>query len=342
MKYSKPMNTNQNSTTTPILEVNNLTTSFQIEGGRWVTAIRGVSFKVCPGESLGIIGESGCGKSVTSMSITRLIPKPIGKINEGEVLFGGKDLLNESIECVRQIRGKDISMIFQEPMTSLNPVLTIGEQLMETVLFHENVSKQVARERSIKLIEEVGISDAASRLKNYPHQLSGGMRQRVMIAMALLCHPKVLIADEPTTALDVTIQAQILQLLANLQKKHNMALIMITHDIGVIAQTCDDVIVMYAGEIVETASVKTLFDKPSHPYTEGLLKSVLSTEATQDKRLSTIEGTVANLSDLPPGCNFQNRCPYKSVQCEKAAPELGEVEPMHQVACFNHLLGRQS
>lgn len=336
------MSKHDTDTNAPILQVKNLVTSFQVEGGDRVKAIRGVSFDLRPGETLGIIGESGCGKSVTSLSVMRLIPKPIGKIESGEVLFQGQDLMKMNIDDVRKIRGKDISMIFQDPMTSLNPVLTIGEQLMEAILFHESISKKDAWDRSIKLIEEVGISDADSRMKNYPHELSGGMRQRIMIAMALACNPSILIADEPTTALDVTIQGQILQLLKKLQKKHNMAMIFITHDLGVVAQVCDSVMVMYAGMAAEKAKVEDLFQNPAHPYTAGLLRSVLSAEETKDKRLETIEGMVPSLTDLPKGCAFQNRCPEHSDQCSAENPKFEEVAPSHSVACHHHLFGKKS
>ena len=319
-----------------LLQVKNLSTSFQ-SNGRWVNVVNQVSFKLHRGETLGIIGESGCGKTVTSLSLMRLIPKPMGRIDQGEVYLEGKEILNLPIEDFRKLRGKEVSMIFQEPMTSLNPVLSIEKQVMEIIQTHYHWDYQKAKERATELIREVGISDPERRLKDYPHQLSGGMKQRIMIAIALACKPKLLIADEPTTALDVTIQAQILHLLKKVQEQHGMSMIMITHDLGVVAQTCDHVLVMYAGQVVEDAAVKELFQSPAHPYTHGLMDSILSIMETKDERLFTIPGMVPSLDALPKGCNFQNRCPHKTSICEEKNPELREVRKGHSVACFHPL-----
>jgi peptide/nickel transport system ATP-binding protein len=321
--------------TTPILEVKNLKTSFRTEDGE-LTAVDDVSFSVAPGKMLGIVGESGCGKSVTSLSIMRLIPSPPGRISGGQILFQGKDLVKMSIDQMRDIRGNQISMIFQEPMTSLNPVLTIGDQIMESVILHQKLSKKAAKEKAIEMLRLVGIPAPERRVDEYPHQLSGGMRQRVMIAMALSCNPSVLIADEPTTALDVTIQAQILELLKSLQTKLGMAVILITHDLGVVAETCDDVVVMYAGRVIEQGSVNDIFLRPAHPYTKGLLNSIPSHDKTGIKktRLETIPGLVPNLLHLPKGCRFQDRCTRRQEKCATADPALDPVGPGHTAACY--------
>lgn len=318
----------------PLLSVRNLRTHFITEDGE-VPAVDGVSFDLSAGETLGIVGESGSGKSVTSLSIMRLIPTPPGRIAGGEIIFNGEDLLKKSPAEMRKIRGNEISMIFQEPMTSLNPVFTIGDQIMEAIILHQKLSKKAARERAIEMLRLVGIPSPEQRVDEYPHQLSGGMRQRVMIAMALSCNPRLLIADEPTTALDVTIQAQILELLQRLQEEFGMAIIMITHDLGVVAGMVDRVIVMYAGKVVEEAPVKELFASPKHPYTEGLLGSIPKLHQTQ-KRLQTIEGVVPSPFNMPKGCRFHPRCKYAQPACEQAEPTLQELAPGHYAACIRH------
>ncbi|MFG6120486.1 ABC transporter ATP-binding protein [Thalassobacillus sp. B23F22_16] len=316
----------------PILEVEDLHTHFFTKSGV-VKAVDGVSFSVKPGETLGIVGESGSGKSITAMSIMKLVPSPPGKIVSGEIRFKGESLLPKKEKEMRKIRGKDISMIFQDPMTSLNPVFSVEKQMLETIMTHENMNKQQARIRAIELLDLVGIPDAAKRLKNYPHEFSGGMRQRVMIAMALACNPKVLIADEPTTALDVTIQAQILDLLKKLQQELGMAIIMITHDLGVVAEVCDRVMVMYAGKPVEFSSVKELFDKPKHPYTWGLLSSIPQIH-NRKERLEAIKGLPPDLRDLPRGCSFAPRCSHVKDECLIKDPALSEDETDHFVRCL--------
>ncbi|MCA8980355.1 MAG: ABC transporter ATP-binding protein [Planctomycetes bacterium] len=316
----------------PLLQVKDLHTMFHVEG-KEAHAVNGVSFDILPGEMLGIVGESGSGKSVTSLSIMRLIPDPPGKIAGGKILFGGRDLLKLSYDEMRSVRGKDIAMIFQEPMTSLNPVFTVGMQVMESLLFHEKISKEAAEERAVEVLEQVGIPDARKRLKDYPHQFSGGMRQRVMIAMALICKPALLIADEPTTALDVTIQAQILDLMKELQaQRKGAAILLITHDLAVVAETCDRVIVMYGGVIQEIASITQLFDDPQHPYTKGLLGSI---PHMQDKGqpLKAIPGNVPSIFNLPSGCRFNTRCEFVEDRCLEREPELVEVAPGHCVRC---------
>lgn len=320
-----------------ILEVRNLVTSFKSSKGP-LRAVDGVSFDVYKGKTLGIVGESGCGKSVTSLSIMRLIPPQQGEIASGEILYKGTDLLKIPMADMRKIRGNEISMVFQEPMTSLNPVFTVGSQIMEAVVLHQKVSKAQARERAIEMLKLVGIPAPEKRIDDYPHQLSGGMRQRVMIAMALSCNPHLLIADEPTTALDVTIQAQILELMKKLRETLGMALILITHDLGVIAETADDVIVMYAGKIVEYGPVKEIFANPKHPYTKGLLKSIPTftndpSGRVAKQRLDTIPGIVPSLFDLPKGCRFQTRCVDCFDKCKTAEPLL-ERRGNQQVACF--------
>ena len=317
---------------TPLLEVKNLHTCFDIEGNKaW--AASGVSFKLFPGEFLGIVGESGSGKSVTALSLMRLIPDPPGHIEQGEVFFEGEDLLKLPIEEMRKIRGREIAMIFQEPMTSLNPVLTIGKQVMESVLLHEDIDYDEAVERAVDVLTEVGIPDPRKRLKDYPHQFSGGMRQRVMIAMALICRPKLLIADEPTTALDVTIQAQILELIQGLQEEQqDNATILITHDLAVVAETCDRVIVMYGGKIQESATTIDLFDHPLHPYTKGLMGSIPHQDS-RGKKLYAIPGNVPSIMDFPTGCRFCNRCEEALERCSTEEPPLIEIAPGHEIRC---------
>ncbi|OXM85462.1 ABC transporter ATP-binding protein [Paenibacillus rigui] len=305
--------------TTNLLEVRELRTHFKTEEGI-IPSVNGTSFSVQPGETLAIVGESGSGKSVTSLSIMGLIAPP-GKVVGGEVRFEGRDLLKLSSKEMRKLRGNEISMIFQEPMTSLNPVFTIGNQIGEMFRVHQGLDKQKAKQKSIEMLERVGIPNAAKVADSFPHQLSGGMRQRVMIAMALACRPKLLIADEPTTALDVTIQAQILELIATLSKEENTGVILITHDLAVVAEMADRVVVMYAGEIVEQASVYDLFQRPGHPYTVGLLGS-LPKMNEQKEELDSIPGTVPNLLDMPKGCAFHPRCPYADSQCTQTKPKL--------------------
>jgi oligopeptide/dipeptide ABC transporter ATP-binding protein len=323
----------------PLLQIKGLKTYFHTEAGT-AKAVDGVSFDIMPGEVVGLVGESGSGKSVTALSILRLIPDPPGKIMEGSILYKGIDLLKLSWEEMHKIRGNEISMIFQEPMTSLNPVFTIGYQMMEVLLAHENIGKKVAFDRSVQMLTLVGIPDAASRMNDYPHQYSGGMRQRVMIAMALACNPSLLIADEPTTALDVTIQAQILELMLKIKdERKDAAIFLITHNLAVVAETCHRVIVMYGGKIQEIAPVHELFKNPLHPYTQGLLASLPSVVGEKQKRLRTIPGNVPSILDLPVGCKFVTRCPVKLDRCVMNEPELLEVSPGHWVRCF--LVGNQ-
>jgi oligopeptide/dipeptide ABC transporter ATP-binding protein len=317
-----------------LLEVRNLRTHFPTRAGL-VRAVDGVSFCVDGGELLGLVGESGCGKSITALSIMRLIAPP-GKTVGGEIIFDGKNLLTLSEEEMRQIRGDDIAMIFQDPMTSLNPVFTVGEQIAEALRLHRKLSRKEARAAAIEAMREVAIPDPARRADDYPHQLSGGMRQRVMIAMALACNPKLLIADEPTTALDVTIQAQILELLDELRKTRELAVLLITHDLGVVAEVADRVAVMYTGRIVEESPVQELFARPRHPYTEGLLRSVpkLTPEYVAKKsRLETIEGVVPSPTDLPPGCHFAPRCQYRIPRCTEEEIPLYDLECGVKVRC---------
>ncbi|SDP80970.1 peptide/nickel transport system ATP-binding protein [Eubacterium maltosivorans] len=315
-----------------LLEVKDLKTYFYTDEGV-VKSVDGVSFSVDKGETLGVVGESGCGKSITSMSIMQLIGKP-GKIVNGEIDFKGENLLNKNKEEMRKIRGKEIAMIFQEPMTSLNPVYTVGQQIMEAVLIHEDMTKEQARERAIQMLDLVKIPDAEKRLNSYPHEFSGGMRQRVMIAMALSCNPEFLICDEPTTALDVTIQAQILNLINELKEKTGTAVMMITHDLGVIAEVADNVMVMYAGQVVEYTDVDTVFEKPLHPYTQGLI-SCIPKLGGQEEKLSTIKGMVPSFNDMPEGCLFCPRCEYAKDICSKERPELVDLDG-HQVRCFKY------
>src|SRR5215216_988636 len=319
---------------THLLEVRNLQTHFPTRGGL-VRAVDGVSFHLARGELLGLVGESGCGKSMTALSIMRLIAPP-GKIVSGHINFDGTDLLKLSDEEMRQMRGDDIAMIFQDPMTSLNPVFTVGEQISEALRLHRKLSRKQARQATIETMREVAMPDPARRVDDYPHQLSGGMRQRVMIAMALACNPKLLIADEPTTALDVTIQAQILELLDDLRKQRELAVLLITHDLGVVAEVADRVAVMYTGRIVEESPVEELFARPKHPYTEGLLRSVPKlTEAGVKRagRLSTIEGTVPKPTNLPEGCHFAPRCPHRMPRCTEGDLPLYQLEGGVSVRC---------
>jgi len=317
----------------PLLEVRDLRTQFFTQDGV-VKAVDGVSFHLMPGETLGLVGESGCGKSITALSIMRLIPSPPGKIVSGEIIFEGEDILRMNDDEMRSIRGRKIAMIFQDPMTSLNPVLTINRQISEALELHLGMSKQQARQRAIELLKMVGIPNAEQRVDQYPHQFSGGMRQRVMIAMALSCNPSLLIADEPTTALDVTIQAQILDLIRTLQHEHNTALILITHDLGVVAGMTDRINVMYAGHIVETAPTEELFENPRHPYTVGLLNSIPRLDAPRKERLNPIRGLPPDLIDLPDMCPFVPRCDLAREKCSEKNPPLFDVNPVHRSACW--------
>ncbi len=314
-----------------VLEIKNLKTFFYTDEGV-VKSVNDVSYYVKKGETLGVVGESGCGKSVTAMSILRLIPQPPGKIVGGEILFKGRDLTKISDEEMRHIRGNRIAMIFQEPMTSLNPVYTVGDQIIEAICLHMDKTYTEARAMALSMLEKVGIPAPANRIDEYPHQMSGGMKQRVMIAMALVCNPELLIADEPTTALDVTIQAQILELLVKLQKDFGTSIIMITHDLGVIAEIAHRVVVMYASKIVETAEVKELFANPKHPYTIGLFNSIPKLDTSD--RLIPIKGMVPNPLDFPVGCKFNNRCEFATEKCRKSEPTLKEISPGHWSACW--------
>jgi len=315
-----------------LLDVRALKTFFQVEGGEF-PAVDGISFSIDPGRTLGIVGESGCGKSVTALSIMGLVPRPPGRIAGGEILFDGVDLLQLSAAALRELRGNRISMIFQEPMTSLNPVLTVGEQIVEGILRHRTMSRAAAKELAIEMLRMVHISSPEERFGDYPHRLSGGMRQRVMVAMALACKPKLLIADEPTTALDVTIQAQILDLMRTLREETGTAIILITHDLGVVAELADDVVVMYAGRIVERATVAALFAEPQHPYTVGLLGSIPRLDIEQD-RLAAIEGQVPNPLASVTGCRFHPRCPFVIERCRHEDPPLFDLGNGHESACW--------
>lgn len=315
----------------PILQVNNLKTHFYTASGI-VKAVDGVTFNLDYGRTLGIVGESGSGKSVTSSSIMRLLPKN-GKIVGGEILFEGNDLSKIALNDMLKIRGQDISMIFQDPMTSLDPVFTIGSQIMEVINAHQKITADEAKKYAVKVLAMVGIPDPEKRLKSYPHEFSGGMRQRVIIAMAIACRPKLIIADEPTTALDVTVQAQVLGLLKNLQKEMNTSIILVTHNLGVVWQMCDTVMVMYAGKTVEYADVKTLYKDSRHPYTWGLLKSMPKITDNPEKPLASIPGTPPDLKLTGNSCNFHNRCKYCQELCMKESPEVREVAPGHFVAC---------
>ncbi len=319
-----------------LLEVKGLKTHFFTDEGV-VRAVDGVDLYINKGETLGVVGESGCGKSVTALSVMRLIPQPPGRIVEGEILYNGRNLLRLSGAEMRKIRGKEIAMIFQEPMTSLNPVFTVGEQIAEAVRLHEGLGRRDAMDKTVEMLRIVHIPNPERRVKEYPHQLSGGMRQRIMIAMALSCNPKLLIADEPTTALDVTIQAQILELLNELKAKFNMAVMLITHDMGVIAETAQRVVVMYAAQVVEEAQVTELFKEPLHPYTQGLLRSIprIDLAATERRKLDTIPGTVPTLrGEIKPSCRFAPRCAFAKPMHFENTPPLKEVRPGHKVACF--------
>ncbi|WP_069202995.1 ABC transporter ATP-binding protein [Bacillus testis] len=320
---------------TPVLEVKQLRTSFFTGEGE-VPAVEDITFSVGKGEVIGIVGESGCGKSVTSLSIMRLIPQPPGKIIGGEIRLNGENLVDVSEKRMRQIRGNDVAMIFQEPMTSLNPLFTIGNQLMEAIRLHSNATKKEAYSQAVDMMKLVGLPRAEQLMKEYPHQLSGGMRQRVMIAMALSCHPRLLIADEPTTALDVTIQAQILALMRDLNHKLDTSIIMITHDLGVVAEVCQRVIVMYAGKIVEEGFVEDIFKNPKHPYTQGLLKSVPDIMEKKE-RLYSIPGNVPKPGSIKQGCRFAARCEHAFERCLESTPDLYATEDQaHQVRCFLH------
>ncbi|MGI6225990.1 MAG: ABC transporter ATP-binding protein [Peptococcales bacterium] len=319
-----------------ILKISGLKTHF-FTGGKIVKAVDGVDLTLKKGETLGIVGESGSGKSVTSMSILRLIPIPPGKIVAGEILFNGRNLLSLTEKEMQQIRGNEISMIFQDPMTALNPSFTIGNQIAEVIKLHQKLPNKEAWQKAIEMLKLVGIPEPGERVKQYPHEFSGGMRQRAMIAMALACNPQLLIADEPTTALDVTVQAQILKLMKKLQQEFNTSIIMITHDLGVVAETCDNVAVMYAGKCVEYTDVYTLFEKPLHPYTLGLLASQPKLGEAKKEKLTPIKGNPPDLGNLKEGCHFYERCPYAQASCLKEEPPLREITPSHKVAC--HLGG---
>jgi peptide/nickel transport system ATP-binding protein len=321
-----------------LLEINNLKVGFSTEAG-FVHAVDGVSCGVDAGRTLGLVGESGCGKSVTATSILRLVPNPPGRVYGGEIRFAGVDLLKLPRDELPDVRGKEIAMVFQDPMTSLNPVFTVGKQMGEVLLLRFGMDRKAARDRSIEMLAMVGIADPASRLGNYPHELSGGMKQRVMIAMALLCEPRLLIADEPTTALDVTLQAQILELMRELKAESGAAIILITHDLGVVAEVCDEVAVMYAGEIVERASVDELFASPQHPYTVGLLGSIPRLDR-RTEHLATIEGMVPNMANPPAGCRFAARCPFVLDACTKTPPPLRELSHRQASRCIRAPLER--
>ena len=318
-----------------LLDIKNLSTYFNTSAGT-IKAVNDVSFELREGETLGLVGESGCGKSVTALSIMRLVPSPPGRIVSGDVIFQGQNLLKISEEEMQNVRGRDIGMIFQEPMTSLNPVLSIGRQLREPLELHLGMTKQQSLSRSSELLELVGIPDPATRLKTFPHQTSGGQRQRVMIAMALSCEPKLLIADEATTALDVTIQAQILEIMKDLTDRLGTSVIIITHNLGVVARYADSVNVMYAGKLRESGSLDQVYKEPKHPYTVGLLNSVPTLDLDADVRLQPIRGEIPNLIDLPEGCAFIDRCDYAEQKCEESEPELEEVEDAHFGACWEH------
>ena len=320
-----------------MLEIKGLKTHFKTEDG-WLHAVDGVDMSIDSGETLCVVGESGCGKSVTAKTVMKLIDMPPGKIVAGQVLWQGRDLVPLGPEEMRKIRAKEIAIIFQEPMTSLNPVYTIGEQIAESIRLHEGLSKKAAMDRAVEMLQLVRIPTPERRIKDYPHQFSGGMRQRVMIAIALACNPKLLIADEPTTALDVTIQAQILDLMNELKDRLGMAIMLITHAMGVVAETAQRVVVMYAGQVVEEATVESLFAQPRHPYTQGLIRSIpridTAASAGHKVRLEAIPGTVPKLIDPAPGCRFADRCRYVRAECRTATPPLREITTGHRVACF--------
>lgn len=317
-----------------ILELESLTTSFRTERGV-MKAVDGVSFYVEKGEVLGLVGESGCGKSVTSQSILRLYDEKYLASYEGKILFDGKNLLDLTEKEMRRVRGRDIAMIFQDALSSLNPVFTVGQQIMEPLRIHQKLGKEEAKKQAVEMLGLVGIPSPQKRVEQYPHELSGGMRQRVMIAIALACRPKLLIADEPTTALDVTIQAQIMDLILSLNKKLHMGVILITHDLSVVAETCSRVAVMYLGQIVEEADVYSIFDSPEHPYTKGLIQSIPRMSGERTRRLYMIQGTVPLLNQIPSGCRFAPRCPYADQRCHTSMPELKTVgDGAHKVRCF--------
>ena len=315
-----------------LLNVEGLVTAFQTEEGE-IHAVDGVSFSVGKGRTVGLVGESGCGKTVTALSIIQLLPRPAASILAGKVLFEGEDLAAASTERLHEVRGNRIGMIFQEPMTALNPVQRIGRQITEALKLHKDLSDAEALQAAITMLDRVGIPSPEVRVSEYPHQLSGGMRQRVMIAMALICDPALVIADEPTTALDVTIQAQILGLLQEMQDQLGTSIIMITHDLGVIAETCDDVVVMYAGRIAEQGTVEEVFNRPRHPYTRGLLASIPRLSTPRKSRLATIEGMVPALTEMPAGCRFNNRCPHADEHCVAEYPDITDAKDGHLVAC---------
>jgi peptide/nickel transport system ATP-binding protein len=317
---------------TALLEVHELRTHFTTDDGEFA-AVDGVSFSVEAGRTLGVVGESGCGKSVTSLSVMGLLPKPAGRIAGGSIRFEGRELVGAQARDMQDLRGNGMAMIFQEPMSSLNPVLTIGQQIVEGLLRHRKMTGAAAKARAIEMLRKVRIPAPEQRFDEYPHKLSGGMRQRAMIAMALACDPRLLIADEPTTALDVTIQAQILDLMRTLQRETGTAIILITHDLGVVAEVADEVLVMYAGRVVERAPVKAIFDAPQHPYTVGLLGSMPRLDADRT-RLASIEGQVPSPLRLPSGCRFADRCPFVVAKCRAESPPLREIEPGHSSACW--------
>jgi peptide/nickel transport system ATP-binding protein len=319
--------------TEPTLKIEELSCGFHTEGG-YQRVVDRVSFAVAPGETLGLVGESGCGKTVSALAVMGLLPRPAGVVESGRILLSGHDLTKFTPAQMRDVRGRRIAMIFQEPMTALNPVHTVGRQLLESLrLYEPRAERKTLEARAIELLEQVGIPAPVQRLKEYPHQLSGGMRQRVMIAIAIAGRPHVLIADEPTTALDVTVQAQILELLRRLQHEHGMAMLFITHDLGVVAELCNDVLVMYAGRVAEHAPVDTLFADPRHPYTRGLIASIPLPDTPAKSVLPAIEGVVPALKDLPPGCRFANRCRFVKDLCNTAVPPLEPMGPEHEVAC---------
>jgi oligopeptide/dipeptide ABC transporter ATP-binding protein len=319
----------------PLLEIRNLKTYFNTDEGV-ARAVDGMDLTIHRGKTLGVIGESGCGKSVSALSVMQLIPQPPGKIIEGEILFKGDNLLDKTTAEMRRIRGDEISMIFQEPMTSLNPVFTIGNQISEPIIQHQKLGKSAARDKAIESLKHVGIPSPEKRVDEYPHQMSGGMRQRAMIAMALACEPDLLIADEPTTALDVTIQAQILELIRRIKNDFGMSVMMITHDLGVVAEVADDVVVAYAGKAMEYADVVTIFKRPKHPYTQALYDSIPRLTDTRKRRLEVIHGNVPNPLNFPPGCRFHPRCKYAHGFCRTEEPELEIVGEGHRVRCFKY------
>lgn len=321
-----------------ILEVKNLSTSFKTERGM-MKAIDGVSFEVCKGEILGMVGESGCGKSVTSQSIMRLYDEKYTVKYNGDILLNGRNILKIPEREMQKVRGNDVAMVFQDALSALNPVFTVGHQIMDTLKIHQHMKKKEAREKAIEMLRLVGLPDPVKRVDQYPHELSGGMRQRVMIAIALCCQPGLLIADEPTTALDVTIQAQIMELILELNRKLNMGVMLITHDLSVVAEVCSRVAVMYLGQIVEEADVNTIFDDPRHPYTIGLMKSIPQITGARAERLYQIRGTVPLLNNIPQGCRFAPRCPYAEEKCHREMPELKRTDTGHAVRCFCHTVG---